>query len=182
MSSTTATNNTIPSGRLTRAATKAAGIDVAATTATTTEHAAPVRTKKAPAKKPAVGAAGPGPQTQTITDPDAELKKELEAQRKQPFFWATQLPPISEEEMASDFTKFGFTEEQLASLAARKELIKVDGFAQRPFPGNGMSVEGTGPVPEKKVRQPRQPKYKDLVILEDQGKSSLQSPSPGHIH
>lgn len=165
-------NNNTTTMRVTRAACQAAGIEIT----TSTEQIAPARTtKKAPAKKPATkkAAAAIEPQIKHSTAVDDALKKELEAQRKQPFLWGTQLESPSQKEMDDDFAEMGFTADKIGRMNEKRSLLKVDGFAQMPFPGNGKSVQGTGPRLEKKVKKPAargKGKYQDLIITEGQGK------------
>lgn len=165
-------NNTTTTMRVTRAARQAAGIEIT----TSTEEVAPARTtKKAPAEKPAAkkAAAAVEPQIKHSTAVDDALKKELEAQRKQPFLWGTQLEALSKKEIDDDFAPMGFTADKIGRMNEKRSLLRVDGFAQMPFPGNGKSVQGTGPRPEKKVRKPAargKGKYQDLIITEGQGK------------
>ncbi|KAM0718391.1 hypothetical protein Q7P37_005461 [Cladosporium fusiforme] len=153
MSSASTTTN----GRVTRAATQAAGVNTTTTTTMETTKAPATATTKA--KRP-----------QTKASADEEFRKELEKLNKQPFLWGTQVVPPEEADLTSDFEGFAFSSEQITAMMAKRETLLVDGTAQKVFPGNGKAVEGTGPAPEKRVRKPStrsQPKYQALVIFED---------------
>lgn len=63
---------------------------------------------------------------------------------RDPHYLGTQLKPCDAEMIEEDLRGMGFIGAHLQAVVSKREMLRVDGFAQIPNNGPGITVEGTG--------------------------------------